>query len=76
MAQGKDVRVGGGVATVRQYLLAGLVDEMHLAISPTLLGAGESLLDGIDLPALGYQRMEHAGTVHAMHIVVSRKARN
>ena len=54
-ARGKDVRIGGRAATIRQYLQAGLLDEMHLAISPVLLGQGESLLAGIDLPALGYR---------------------
>ena len=55
-AGGKDVRVGGGVATVREYLRAGLVDEIHFAISPVLLGSGEALLEGIDLKALGFER--------------------
>src|SRR5262245_24597878 len=50
-----DVRVGGGVATIRQYMQAGLIDEMHLAVAPMLLGAGEHLLAGLDLPALGYE---------------------
>src|SRR3954470_2796480 len=50
-----DVKIGGGVSTVRQYLLAGAIDEMHLAISPVLLGQGESLFEGLDLPALGYR---------------------
>jgi len=71
-AQGQDVRVGGGVATIRQYLQAGLIDEMHLAIAPTLLGRGEALLAGIDLEALGYQCTEHTGTPNAMHVVLSR----
>src|SRR5215471_15771065 len=53
-ANGKDVRLGGGVATLRQYLRAGLVDEMHLAMAPILLGAGEHLFEGLDLPGLGY----------------------
>jgi dihydrofolate reductase len=53
-AQGKDVRLGGGVATIRQYLIAGLIDEVHLAIAPALLGRGESLLSGIDTVGLGY----------------------
>ena len=56
----EDVRLGGGVATLRQYLQAGLIVEMHLAISPVLLGQGENLFAGIDLPTLGYQRTEHA----------------
>jgi dihydrofolate reductase len=71
-AGGKDVRLGGGVSTIRQYLQAGLVDEMHLAISPVLLGAGEALLAGIDLPALGYRCTEHVPTALATHVVLSR----
>ncbi len=59
-AGGRDIRLGGGVATIRQYLQDGLVDEMHLAISPVILGSGEKLLDGIDLPKAGY---ELAGSV-------------
>ncbi|MBL8324460.1 MAG: dihydrofolate reductase [Rubrivivax sp.] len=66
-AGGKDVRVGGGVATVRQYLQAGLVDEMHLALSPVLLGRGEALLTGIDLVAAGFRCTRHVATAQAMH---------
>src|SRR5512138_958768 len=73
-AAGRDVRVGGGVATLRQYLQAKLIDEMHLAISPVLLGTGESLLAGIDLPQLGYTVSEHATTPAAMHVVISRSS--
>jgi dihydrofolate reductase len=69
-AGGQDVRVGGGVATVRQYLQAGLVDEMHLAISPTLLGSGEALLPGIDLLQLGFRVTEYVPTSHAAHVVL------
>jgi dihydrofolate reductase len=72
-AQGRDVRLGGGVATIRQYLCAGLVDEMHLAITPTLLGGGEALLAGIDLPALGYECTRHTGTPDAMHVVLAKR---
>ncbi len=72
-AQGKDIRIGGGVSTIRQYLEAGLIDEMHLAISPILLGRGEALFAGIDLAAVGFQRTEHAATEHAMHVVLSKK---
>jgi dihydrofolate reductase len=72
-AQGKDVRIGGGAATIRQYLQAGLLDEIHLAISPILLGQGESLFEGIDLPALGYRVKEHVSSGAAMHLVVGRK---
>lgn len=71
-AGGRDVRVGGGVATIRQYLQAGLVDEMHLAISPVLLGTGEPLLAGLDLPALGYRVREHVATPLATHVVFAR----
>jgi dihydrofolate reductase len=69
-AGGRDVRVGGGVATVRQYLQAGLIDEMHLAISPTLLGSGEALLPGIDLLQLGFRVTEYVPTSHAAHVVL------
>lgn len=71
-AAGRDIRIGGGVATVRQYLQAALVDEMHLVVSPTVLGQGESLLAGIDLSALGFHCTEHAGTASAMHVVLSK----
>jgi dihydrofolate reductase len=66
------VRSGGGAATIRQYLRAGLLDEIHLAISPILLGQGESLLEGIDLRALGYRVKEHVSTESAMQLVVRR----
>jgi dihydrofolate reductase len=71
-AGGKDVRLGGGVSTIRQYLQAGLVDEMHLAVSPVLLGSGEALLAGIDLPALGFKVTEHVPTPAATHVVLTR----
>jgi dihydrofolate reductase len=73
-AEGRDVRLGGGVATIQQYLRAGLVDEMHLAISPAALGAGEALFAGIDLPGLGFQCTEHVGTASAMHVVLTKRA--
>src|SRR6202011_3026462 len=69
-ANGQDVRLGGGVATIREYLFAGLVDEMHLAISPVLLGCGEHLLAGINLPELGYRCVEHVATASATHVVM------
>jgi dihydrofolate reductase len=72
VAQGKDVRIGGGAATIRQYLRAGLLDEMHLAISPIFLGQGASLFEGIDLPALGYEVKNHVATGAAMHLVIER----
>ncbi len=71
-AAGRDIRVGGGVSTVRQYLAAGLLDELHLAIAPALLGRGEHLLADIDLVRLGYRCAEHAATAHATHVVLTR----
>ena len=72
-ANGRDVRLGGGVNTIRQYLQAGLIDEMHLAISPALLGAGEHLMAGLDLPKLGYACTDHLATPNATHAIVSRQ---
>jgi dihydrofolate reductase len=72
-AGSRDIRIGGGVATIRQYLQAGLIDEMHLAISPVLLGSGEHLLAGIDLPKLGYRRTEYAPSAKAAHVVLSKR---
>jgi dihydrofolate reductase len=68
----RDVRIGGGPATIRQYLRAGLVDTMHLAISPVLLGSGESLLADIDLLQQGYRCSEHTGSPAAMHVVLTK----
>ena len=68
-AGAKDVRIGGGVATIRQYLRAGLVDRMHLVFSPALLGSGEHLFSGLDLPALGFRVAEHASSEAALHVV-------
>jgi dihydrofolate reductase len=73
-AAGKqDVRLGGGVATIQQYLRVGLIDEMHLAIAPILLGSGEPLLAGIDAPKLGYQCTEQVPTPNATHVVLARR---
>ncbi len=72
-ANGRDVRLGGGVATIRQYLRAGLIDEMHLAISPILLGSGEHLFAGIDAPTLGYRCTEHVPTANVTHIVLTKR---
>jgi dihydrofolate reductase len=71
-AAGKDIRVGGGVSTVRQYLRAGLLDEIHLAQSPVLLGSGEALFAGLDLKQLGYRCERHVGTAHAQHLVLRK----
>ncbi len=68
----KDVRVGGGVATIRQYLRAGLIDELHLAMAPVLLGSGEQLLHGIDLRALGYECTQRVAGERATHVVLRR----
>jgi dihydrofolate reductase len=71
-ADGLDVRVGGGPATIRQYLQAGLIDQLHIAISPVVLGSGESLFAGIDLLKLGYKCTEHATSNAAMHVVLTK----
>lgn len=68
----KDVKIGGGVSTVRQYLQAGLIDEMHFVFSPVMLGQGEAMFAGIDLPALGFKVTETAATEFATHVVLSR----
>lgn len=70
----KDVRVGGGVETIRHYLQAGLVDELHIAVSPILLEQGEALLSGIDLPACGLANVEYLPTARAAHYVLTRSA--
>jgi dihydrofolate reductase len=72
-AAGKDVRIGGGVDVIRQYLRRRLIDEMHLAISPVLLGSGERLFDGVDLPALGYTCTQHVASPLATHVVFTRR---
>jgi dihydrofolate reductase len=69
----RDVGLGGGVATIRQYLEARLVDELHLALTPVLLGSGEPLFSGIDLWRLGYRCTEHVTTPAAMHVVLKRE---
>lgn len=71
-AKDRDIRLGGGVATVQQYWRAGLIDEMHLAIAPVLLGRGEHLFSGIDAPALGYRCVERVATPAATHIVLRK----
>ena len=67
-----DVKIGGGVSTVRQYLMAGAIDEMHLALSPVVLGRGESLFAGLDLPGLGYRVTETVPTELTTHVVLTR----
>lgn len=71
-AGGQDVKIGGGVATVRAYLKAGLIDELHFAIAPVALGRGEPMFTGIDLPSLGFRVVEQIATEFAMHIVLAK----
>jgi dihydrofolate reductase len=73
-ADGKDVRIGGGVVTIRQYLEARLIDEFHLAVSPVLLGTGENLLVGLDYSKLGYECSEHVATNGAMHCILMKRS--
>jgi dihydrofolate reductase len=72
-AGGRDVRLGGGAATVRQYLRAGLIDELHLALRPVLLGAGEPLFAGLDLPALGYEAKDYIPGERAAHMILRKR---
>jgi dihydrofolate reductase len=72
-AQGKDVRIGRGVATVRQYLIAGHIDEMHLATSPVLMGEGENLFAGVNLPQLGFSVAKTVPGENATHVVIVKK---
>jgi dihydrofolate reductase len=72
-ANGKDVRLGGGAATIRQYLQARLIDELHLAFRPVLLGRGENLLAGLDARALGYAGAEHVQGERAMHVILRKR---
>jgi dihydrofolate reductase len=72
-AKDRDIRIGGGAATIREYLKANLIDEMHLAVAPIVLGRGEHLLQGIDLKALGFEHTEHVATAKASHHVLTRK---
>jgi dihydrofolate reductase len=71
-AHGMDVRLGGGTATIREYLTAGLIDEIHLAISPVLIGRGEHLFAGIDAVSLGYKCTEYVCTARATHVVLTK----
>ena len=73
-ANGRDVRIGGGVATIQQYLRARLIDELHLAFRPVLMGSGENLFAGLDMAALGYRCSENISTEHAMHVVLKKQA--
>jgi len=72
-AGGRDIRLGGGVATIQQYLRAGLVDEIHFAIAPVLLGSGESIFSGLNLPSLGFDVVDRVATPMATHIVLRKR---
>jgi dihydrofolate reductase len=73
-AKGMDVRIGGGPSTIKQYLRAGLIDELHLAIAPVLLGEGELLFEGVDLRSLGYECIQFVASEKATHVVLRRQA--
>jgi dihydrofolate reductase len=73
-AGNRDIRLGGGVSTIRQYLQAGLIDELHLVIRPILLGAGEALLAGIDLPTLGYDCVKQVPGIRGTHVFLQKRA--
>jgi dihydrofolate reductase len=68
----KDVKIGGGVSTVRKYLRTGLIDSLHFALAPVVLGQGEALFSDLDLPALGFSVTEHTATEHVTHFVLER----
>jgi dihydrofolate reductase len=72
-AGARDVRLGGGVATIREYLRAGAIDELHLAVAPVPLGKGENLFAGLDLPKLGFRCTEQVPTANAMHVVLTKQ---
>jgi dihydrofolate reductase len=72
-AAGKDVRIGGGVSTIRQYLVAGQIDEMHLAMSPMLMGEGEHLFAGINLQQLGFRVAQSVAGENATHILIEKR---
>lgn len=71
-ANGRDIRIGGGTSTIRQYLQAGYIDEMHLAIAPVFLGSGEHLFDGIDLPKLGFNQTKTIYGQRAVHVILEK----
>lgn len=73
VSNGKDIRIGGGVSTIRQFLEAGLIDELHLAISPVFLGEGEHLFSGIDLPGLGFTQIKKINGEGATHILLEKE---
>ena len=74
-AKGMDVRIGGGVNTIQQYLRESLINELHIAIAPVLLGSGERLFEGVDLRALGYECVQFLGSEMATHVVLRHQGR-
>jgi dihydrofolate reductase len=72
-AKSHDVRIGGGVATIQQYLQARLIDELHLAFRPIIMGSGENLFSGVDMSALGYHCAQNISGEHAMHVVLIKQ---
>jgi dihydrofolate reductase len=72
-AKGQDVRLGGGVETIRQYLRAGLIHEMHVAMSPIFLGSGEPLFERLDVAKLGYECSKHVYTPYATHFIITKR---
>jgi dihydrofolate reductase len=75
VANGKEIRLGGGVSTIQQYLRAGLADELHITMSPVFLGAGENLFSGLNLLALGYECIEQVSTTNAIHLTITKSNR-
>ena len=71
-ANGKDVRLGGGVNTIRQYLKAQLIDELNLVVSPVILGSGENFFMNLDLTSLGYKCVNHISSDKAIHLVIKK----
>jgi len=72
VAKEHDVRIGGGVGTIKQYLRAKLIDELHLAFRPILMGSGENLFAGVDMTALGYRCTQNVSTEHALHVLLTK----
>ncbi len=72
-AKGRDVRIGGGVSTIQQFLRARLIDEMHLAVSPIFLGRGENLFTKLDLRSLGYICIDRVSTPSATHLIIEKR---
>lgn len=73
VADGKDIRIGGGTETIRQFLQAGYIDELHIAISPVFLGSGEHLFSGIDMNRLGFQKIQRVEGENATHILLTKE---